>query len=219
MLEQHVPNFLHEDSEALLFLPGAGGDTTMWKPVSDGLSHRGRRRFFSWPGLGGAAADPAVRGMSDLVERVVNEITGPVVLFAQSMGGLIALREAMARPERVRAMVLSVTSGGIDVRTLGAVDWRPQFEQRNPGAPRWFLDARDDLSPRLHEISTSVLLLWGDADPISPVAVGRRLAELLPRAELIVVPGGTHDLVSERAGEVSPHIERHLERALKSPAG
>lgn len=203
------------EPESLFFLPGAGGHTTLWKPVSDGLSHPGRRRFFTWPGFAGAPADPAVGGISDLVDRVVHEITGPVVLFAQSMGGLIAVRAALARPERVKAMVLSVTSGGIDVRALGAVDWRPLFAQRNPDAPRWFLDATDDITPQLGLISTPTLLLWGDADPISPVAVGRRLAELLPRAELLVVPGGTHDLAQERAGEILPVIERHLERARR----
>jgi pimeloyl-ACP methyl ester carboxylesterase len=200
--------------EALLFLPGAGGDSTMWKPVSDGLSHRGRRHSFGWPGFAGVPADPTVRGLSSLVARVEAEITGPTVLFAQSMGGLIALRAAMAKPESVRALVLSVTSGGIDVRALGGVDWRPQFEQSNPDAPRWFLDARDDLTPELGRIAAPVLLLWGDADPISPVAVGHALARLLPRAELVLIPGGTHDLIRERASEVVPHIERHLERAL-----
>ena len=205
---------LHPPSATLLFLPGAGGDRTIWTPVSEGLSHPGQRHTFSWPGFAGVPVDPAVRGLPDLVARVEAEITGPVVLFAQSMGGLIALRAAFTRPESVRAMVLSVTSGGIDVKSLGGLDWRPQFEQRNPDAPRWFLDARDDLTPELRRIAAPVLLLWGDADPISPVAVGRRLAELLPRAELVVVAGGTHALVSERASEVLPHIERHLERAL-----
>jgi pimeloyl-ACP methyl ester carboxylesterase len=200
-------------SEKLIFLPGAAGNTALWKPVSDGLSHLGTRRFFSWPGFGGAAPDRSVTGLPDLVKRVVTEISEPVVLFAQSMGGVIALRAALARPEWVRALVLSVTSGGIDVQALGGVDWRPQFAKENPDTPRWFLDARDDLSPELQKVRVPVLLLWGDADPISPVAVGRRLAELLPRAELVVVPGGTHDLVSERVSEVLPHIERHLDLA------
>ncbi|HWA72017.1 MAG TPA: alpha/beta hydrolase [Polyangiaceae bacterium] len=197
-------------SEKLIFLPGASGNAALWKPVSDGLSHRGARRFFSWPGFGGAAADPSVTGLTDLVERVVSEITEPVVLFAQSMGGLIGLRAALARPELVRSLVLSVTSGGIDVRALGGSDWRPAFARANPSTPRWFLEARDDLTARLGEIRAPALLLWGDDDPISPVAVGRRLAELLPQAELVVVSGGTHDLASERANEVLPHIERHL---------
>ena len=206
---------LHGDSEALLFLPGAGGDTTLWQPVSAGLSHTGRRQHFSWPGFAGAPADPSVSGISELVTRVVAEITGPAVLFAQLMGGLIALRAALMVPERIRALVLSVTSGGIDVRTLGALDWRPEFERHHPDAPRWFVDAQDDLAPRLQQVSAPVLLLWAEDDPLSPVAVGRRLAELLPNAELVVVSGGTHDLVSERASEVLPHIERHLSCALQ----
>jgi len=206
-------------TETLMFLPGAGGHTSLWRPVSDALSHRGPRRFFEWPGFAGAPVDPSVRGLDDLVDRVVAEITTPVVLFAQSMGGVIGLRAALARPGLVRALVLSVTSGGIDVRALGAVDWRGEFAKNNPSAPRWFLDARDDVTSQLHDVSAPVLLLWGDIDPISPVAVGRRLAQLLPKSALVVVPGGTHDLVAERADEVVPHIEQHLRAALGQSAG
>src|SRR6478735_1692183 len=211
MRQQDEP--LPAPAETLLFLPGAGGNTALWQPVSGGLRHQGERHFFSWPGFAGAAADPSVRGLPDLVARVVDELVGPSLLFAQSMGGLIALRAALAKPERVRAMVLSVTSGGIDVAALGGSDWRPQFEQWNPNAPRWFLDARDDLTSLLPRIAVPTLLLWGDADPISPVAVGQVLAALLPQSELVVIPGGTHDLVTERASEVLPHIERFLEKA------
>lgn len=148
-----------------------------------------------------------------MVERVVAEITGPVVLFAQSMGGLVALRAALLVPELVRALVLSVTSGGIDVQALGAVDWRSEFARNNPDVPRWFLDANDDMTSQISSIEAPTLLLWGDADPISPVAVGRRLAQLLPNSTLLVVPGGTHDLVGERASDVLPHIEQHLRAA------
>ncbi len=199
-----------EPAETLIFLPGASGNRTLWTPVADGLSHPGSRRFFGWPGFGGVPEDPSVNGIGDLVSRVVEAMTGPVVLFAQSMGGIVALRAALEAPEKVRSLVLSVTSGGIDVRSLGAFDWRRDFVTANPNTPRWFLDANDDLSPRLREIAVPVLLLWGDADPISPIAVGERLATLLPDAELVVVPGGTHDLAFERADEVLPHIERHL---------
>ncbi len=198
----------------LIFLPGASGNTALWRPVADGLSQAGPRRFIGWPGFGDTPADPKVKGLSDLVERVVAEIAGPVVLFAQSMGGVIALQAALRKPDSVRGLVLSVTSGGIDVGALGGFDWRPYFAQLNPGLPRWFLDEREDLTPRLRDVQAPALLLWGDADPISPVAVGRRLVELLPRAELVVVAGGTHDLASERADEILPHIERHLAQAL-----
>ena len=55
-----------------------------------------------------------------------------------------------------------------------------------------------------------MLLLWGDADPISPTAVGRHLAAVLPRAELVIVPRGDHALAHDRADEIAPLIERHV---------
>lgn len=197
-------------AEKLLFLPGAAGNLQLWRPVSDALRHPAQREFLSWPGFGGAPRDPEVNGLDDLVRRVVAAITCPVDLLAQSMGGVVAIRAALEEPELVRHLVLSVTSGGIDVASLGGTDWRPGYAECNPGVPSWFLKERRDLTERLHEISCPVLLLWGDADPISPEAVGRRLAELFPRAELVVVKGGTHDLVSDKAHEVTPHIQRHL---------
>ncbi|HEY4103445.1 MAG TPA: alpha/beta fold hydrolase [Polyangiaceae bacterium] len=204
-----------ENPETLLFLPGTGGRSEIWQPVADGLSHPGRRRLFGWPGFGGMPADPSVRGIADLVTRVVESIAGPTLLFAQSMGGVIAMRAALEQPHEVRGLVLAVTSGGIDTRALGASDWRPAFRKANPNLPTWFLDEREDLSARLAEIRIPVLLLYGDADPISPVRVGERLAELLPRAELVVFEGGTHELVSERASEVIELVERYL-RGLES---
>jgi pimeloyl-ACP methyl ester carboxylesterase len=204
--------------EKLIFLPGAGGDRARWRPLADRLPHAGERVFVGWPGLGGEPADPSVRGMGDLVARVVEAMTGPAVLFAQSMGGIVALRAALARPERVRGLVLSVTSGGIDVAALGGAEWRAELAAEQPGMPRWFLDADDDLSAELGRIAVPALLLWGDADPISPVAVGERLSRLLPDAELVILAGGTHDLVSERAADVSPHVTRYLGRVLGGDA-
>lgn len=197
-------------AEKLMFLPGASGNTQFWKPVSDGLHHPGLREFFAWPGFGGVPPEPDIAGIDDLVKRVAASITGPVDLLAQSMGGTIAIRAALQKPALVKHMVLSVTSGGLDVASLGGVDWRPTFRELNPTVPSWFANYREDLTLRLGELPFPVLLLWGDADPISPVAVGRRLAELLPRAELVIIKGGTHDLVSDRANEIIPYIERHL---------
>jgi pimeloyl-ACP methyl ester carboxylesterase len=204
----------HEMSEgaanALLFLPGASGNIDLWRPVARALRHPGERRFVTWPGFGGVPSEPGVNGIDDLVARVVRSISEPVDLLAQSMGGVVAIRAALERPDLVKHLVLAVTSGGLDVAALGGHDWRPLFLAENPGVPDWFTDARDDLTDRLGELSIPVLLLWGDADPISPVSVGRRLVELLPRAELVVIRGGTHDLVADRADEVVPYIDKHL---------
>jgi poly(3-hydroxyoctanoate) depolymerase len=210
--EVSTVNKLNKESlaEKLIFLPGASGNINFWKPVSDGLHHSGQREFFAWPGFVGVPLEPDVNSINDLVKRVSASISGPVDLLAQSMGGVIAIRVALEKSALVKHMVLSVTSGGLDVAALGATDWRPTFRKLNPNVPDWFLDEREDLTNKLGELQVPVLLLWGDGDPISPVAVGRRLAELLPRAELTVIKNGTHDLVSERATEVIPYIEKHL---------
>ena len=204
--------------ETLIFLPGASGNTATWEPLAGRLSHPGRREFVAWPGFGGAPPHPGVDGIDDLVDRVSEMVSGPTVLFAQSMGGVVALRVAHRRSEAVQALVLSVTSGGVDVAGLGGLDWRPWFLEAHPEAPSWFVDERQDLTERLSEVRAPTLLLFGDADPISPVAVGERLAGLLPTADLVVVPGGTHDLVTERASEILPHVERHLARVLGFPS-
>lgn len=202
------------NAEALLFLPGASGNIHVWSRVSDRLAHPGRRYFLGWPGFGGLPSDPTVRGIQDLASRVIHSLNGPTAIFAQSMGGVVALLATLQAPALVTRLVLSVTSGGLDLPALSGVDWRPDFRANNPTLPTWFETERWDLSDRLHEIRAPTLLLWGDADPISPVAVGQRLRELLPNAELVVVSGASHDLVAERADEVLPAVERHLARAL-----
>ena len=130
------------------------------------------------------------------------------------MGGVIALLAANRRPALVTHLVLTVTSGGIDLHDLAAQDWRPAFVEANPTLPRWFTDLRLDLTTTIPSINVPSLLLWGDADPISPVAVGERLASLLPQSHLHVFPGGNHDLGNVLAEEIAPLIASHITTGL-----
>ncbi len=198
----------------LIFLPGAGGSLEFWKPVSDLLVHAAPRKLFGWPGFGSVPNDPRVNGIDDLVARVVSELDQPSALIAQSMGGVIAVQAALQRPNAVTHLVLVVTSGGIDVSDLRAEDWRPAFVAANPSFPRWFVDFKADLSTDLRAIRVPVLLLWGDADPISPVAVGTRLQALLPQARMHVFEGGEHDLANRLAPSVASLIDKHLSDAI-----
>jgi len=205
------------DPSQLLFLPGALGRTGLWGPVAQRLNCPVPGRFLGWPGFGGVPPDPGVRGMDDLVSRVRREINQPTALLAQSMGGAIAMRLAIEKPGFITHLVLAVTSGGIDVAGLGGQDWRPAFRASHPELPDWFCSCREDLSASLSGLATPTLLLWGDCDPICPVAVGEYLASLLPRASLRVIAGGDHDLVETHASEIAPLIDAFLMAGQLSP--
>lgn len=52
--------------------------------------------------------------------------------------------------------------------------------------------ARLDLERAAADVAIPVLLVYGAADRLVPIAQGRRLAERIPRAELLEIPGATH---------------------------
>ena len=160
----------------VVFLPGASGDPAFWTPVATRLPPTLERVGLSLPGLGRVPADSSVQSLGDLVRRTVDAVGSEASLVAQSMGGIVALLAALARPAQVRRLVLAATSGGIDVRRYGARNWRPDYRAEYPNAAEWIFDASVDLTERLRDIHAPTLLLWGDADPISPVGVGRALA-------------------------------------------
>lgn len=194
----------------VLFLPGASGDGRFWRPLAERLSYPGEVVLLDWPGLGAVPPTPEVTGFADLMRMTLALMDRPVDLVAQSMGGVVAVQAALERPGAVRRLVLSVTSGGVDTGRFGAADWRADYAREYPAAARWIRELRLDLADRIPSIRAPALLVWSDADPISPLRVGEYLARLLPRAELVVVPGAGHMFARDRAAEVAPHVARHL---------
>lgn len=194
----------------LFFLPGALGRIDFWWPAAALLRTSAGQVHVGWPGFGPTPARAGVNGIDDLVAMVVAQIDGPCALIAQSMGGVVAIRAALACPEHVTHLVLVETSGGLDMTGLGAEDWRSVVRNDHPTLPDWFLNDHNDLTTQLAALQMPVLLLWGDADPISPVAVGQKLAAHLPHAALHVFEDADHDLAYTHAAQVAALIDRHL---------
>lgn len=195
----------------LFFLPGVGGDPDFWRPLGDRLPAEWRKTYFDWPGLGNQPADPVVNSYNDLIGLVEAQLPDyPVDLLAQSMGGAMAMTLALRHPERIRKLVLAVTSGGMAMSAFDAEDWRTDYRREYPQAAEWIMAEKPDISEQLCKIRQPVLLIWGDSDPISPVAAGQYLAGCLPHAELHIIAGGQHDLIHSRAPEVAGLIECHL---------
>lgn len=198
----------------ILFLPGAGGDPGFWQPVAEKLPAAWRKHRLGWPGLGNQPHDPAINSLNDLTALAARHLPpgSKTAVVAQSMGGIVAVKLALAFPERISHLVLCVTSGGIPLAPYGVADWRPAYRQAFPKAAAWIMQASADHTADLPGIGIPALLLWGDADPISPPAVGQRLAELLQHAELHILPGADHDLAQSHAAKAAELIAAHLER-------
>ncbi len=197
-----------------MFLPGASGRASFWAPVASRLADVGSVRCLAWPGFGGTSPDPSVDSLDDLYLWLLARLpAGPSHVVAQSMGGVLAVRLAIEHPERVARLVLVATSGGVDVKLLGGEDWRPAYRASLPDVPPWFMLDRTDLTDRLGAIRAPTLLLWSDADPVSPLAVADLLAARIPGARRAVVPGGTHVFGEERPDEVADAIRAHVAAA------
>jgi poly(3-hydroxyoctanoate) depolymerase len=127
-----------ETAPALAFLPGASGRGEFWSTVAGHFDDVASVTF-DWPGFGDVPADPAraLGCYDDLATMVIEQLTGPTVVIGQSMGGVVAAMVAKRRPDLVSHLVLAATSGGVDVASLGAVDWRPSSRAANPTNPSW----------------------------------------------------------------------------------
>lgn len=194
----------------LLFLPGVSGQGSFWEPVVAQLPPAWTLTTVDWPGLGTVPPEPGVQSFDDLVARLLDQLDQPAVLVAQSMGGVVAMHAALRRPDRVPALVLTATSGGIDLGPFGVSDWRPDYRNAYPQAPSWVYERGPDLSPALATLDIPTLLIWATTDAISPLAVGRHLAGLLPRANLMVIDSDDHWVARIHAQAVAAAIEQHV---------
>ena len=163
----------------------------------------------AYPSFGGYPDEMNVQSFESLQDDVLNQIQQPSVVIAQSMGGIFAVQAALQKAEQVRALVLVATSGGIDLSPFQLADWREDYQQSFT-VPDWFVQHQSDLTDSLEHIRCPVLLIWGDADPISPVAVGQALHRQISHAELHIVSQGQHDLAYVHAEHVAQLIQNFL---------
>ncbi|MFU9045140.1 alpha/beta fold hydrolase [Acinetobacter tibetensis] len=194
----------------LIFLPGASGSTTFWNPLINKLSHAESKQVIAYPSFGEEPSQESVYDFASLSNYVLRQIQSESIVIAQSMGGIFAVQAAIAHPDLVKGLVLLATSGGIDLTPFQVQDWRTAYQQQYLNYPDWFMATQIDLSQHLEKIRMPVLLLWGDQDPISPIAVGQALQQTFPQAELHIIHGGDHAFAEHYAEEVAAHIQQYI---------
>ncbi len=111
----------------VVFAHGLTFDRHMWDPQVEALSSRYRCIAYDFLGHGGSAVGRGEYSLEDEAENLHALISrwkaSPAHVVGLSMGGMVALRLALARPEDVRSLALLDTSAEEEVE-----DRRPQYE-------------------------------------------------------------------------------------------
>lgn len=173
---------------------------------------------------------PSFEASADDVDAVLAELAlGLVDVLGFSNGGQVALQLAARHPARVRRLVLASTP----FRRDGMIDgfWEALAGGRFDDMPRVFVDADRAVNAdpaharRMFELDQQLMLgfqdfpdelIAGVSAPTLVIGADRdviraahllRLAELLPDARLLIVPGGHGDYLGEQlaaAGDSGP---------------
>jgi pimeloyl-ACP methyl ester carboxylesterase len=159
--------------EPLILVHGLGGAAVNFTELAPLLARRRRVLVPNLPGHGGSAPLPEVRDLGSYADHVAavaeREEMLPAAVLGYSMGGVVALRLAVARPDATRALVLVAAAGIVSV-TRRADVWLRAMGLLRPTrfvAPFRHVFAR---RPRLRHVPFAV---WGANDPptLSPQAV------------------------------------------------
>jgi pimeloyl-ACP methyl ester carboxylesterase len=163
--------------------------------------------------LGGAVAAAVALDRPDLVDGLVlidpavTAVPWPVVLARMDSGP--ALRRAIAGYEALRADLAGVHDPQWISEDDSALAYDPAADPAYHAALLAIL-REFDFTVLTHEqaerLRLPVLVLWGEFDPVIPLAAGRRLAASLPDARLDVIGRSWHRPHEERPAAVAARI-------------
>lgn len=161
----------------------------------------------------GAFKDQTVSSWVATAVAVLDTATrGPLILVGSSIGAWVAVKAALARPDRVAGLVTIAAApdctedlmwSGMDMfqrlalATKGVVDLPSEYGEPYPITRALIEDGRQNLVLRAPlPIECPARLLHGTADPDVPVACSLRLAEVMASRDLRVtlIKGGDHRL-------------------------
>lgn len=189
----------------IALIPGSAGLASFWDPIRAELPPQWQQHAFDLPGVGPVPPAPGIRSFDQLIEHIAGGLEAPGIVAGQSMGGYLALRVALRRPELVTHLVLIVASAGLDLTRHRADDWRPEHRAEHHNAS-WVYEPVPELSAQLGQIQVPVLLIWATRDAISPLSVGQQLAAALPRARLLTFDSDDHWVARRFARETAQAI-------------
>ncbi|MGB0614078.1 MAG: alpha/beta fold hydrolase, partial [Miltoncostaeaceae bacterium] len=186
--------------------------------------------------------------MADWVIAEMEGVPGPLVMVGHSLGGAVALRVALARPDLAAGLVLVSTGARLPVPddAIERIDLDFEAECARMVEQSWlhhepdlirrgtnsviamgpeslradYVSAREhDLRGRLGDLGAPALVVSGEEDPLVPTWLSEELADELPDSSLAVIAGTAHVPQLERPDTIDLLIAAFLARLEQALTG
>jgi pimeloyl-ACP methyl ester carboxylesterase len=216
----------------LILLHGLSGSGRWWSRNVPVFSRSFRTYSVDLPGFGESRGVRWSR-LDDIADRLadwlVDEGLAQAHIAGHSLGGAVAARLAARHPDRIDRLVLvdaAIRPQG--TRTMS----RPEHVMRTISRgslgftpllvrdllrchPRSVVAAtvdalQTDWEPYLRRIDAPTLVVWGEHDAITPLALGQEIAAVVPSARLIILAEAGHNPMWERAEAFNAEVLRFL---------
>jgi len=149
------------EGEPLLLVHGLGGAAANWLALAPLLLPGRRVLVPELPGHGGSEPLPAAPSLNAYADRIGLLLDEPAAVVGHSLGGAIALRLAIRRPELVKTLVLAGAAG------ISSGSRRTRYGLTITG----LLKPGRKIAPYRHRVARSAALKtlvfgrWGASDP------------------------------------------------------
>ncbi len=195
-------------------VPALATTARLWRPQAEALATIHNVVICELPGHGTVPGPFTLDAAATQVTDAIDAAHGPVLLCGISLGATVATLACLARPDRVRRLVLSggvahpppalavqrAIASVLPMRVLariaraqqgpdGAADMRAVGRRTYLAALREL--AGTDLRPRLAQITAPTLVVCGERDKVNQ-PLSRELADGIPNAELRIIAGAGH---------------------------
>jgi len=154
--------------------------------------------IFDYPGYGQSEGEPSPAGNVDTGREALhwvhtNKDKNSLIVYGQSMGGIVALRTAIEVKEKTPIKVVIADGTFSSFQRIGrmklAQHWLTWLLQ-----PLAYVALWDKWTPDMEKLSpTPLIVIHGDQDPIVEIEHGKRLFDDAKDPKtFIAVPGGNH---------------------------
>ena len=216
----------------LILLHGLSGSGRWWSRNVPAFAANFRTYTVDLPGFGQSRQTRWSR-LDGTADRIADWITAEGLprahIAGHSLGGAVAARLASRYSDRVDRLVLvnaAIQPRGTR-RRVRAMDVVPTLRGGSSGFtpmlvrdllrshPQSFVRAtvdalQTDWVSHLTHIKAPTLVVWGERDALTPLALGHGIADTVTDAQLIVLPNAGHNPMWECAGAFNAEVLRFL---------